>query len=58
MAFTHGRIRACAIPETTVYPKKNRGAHAQKHSPRVTNKGEPGKVLTRAPCAKIYCLGP
>jgi hypothetical protein len=23
MAITHGRIRACAIPETTVYPKKN-----------------------------------
>ena len=53
MAFTHGRIRACAIPETTVYTKKNRGAHAQKHSPRVTNKGEPGKILNRATCAKL-----
>jgi hypothetical protein len=22
MAITHGRIRACAIPETTVHPKE------------------------------------
>jgi hypothetical protein len=33
--------------------EKYRGAHVQKLSPWATNKGEPGKVLTRAPCAKI-----
>jgi hypothetical protein len=33
--------------------EKYRGAHVQKLSPCATNKGEPGKVLTRAPCAKI-----
>jgi len=38
--------------------EKYRGAHVQKLSPWATDKGEPGKVLTRAPCAKIYCLGP
>jgi hypothetical protein len=54
-SWTDPRMRNPRNYSTPKEKYQGGGAHAQKHSPLVTNKVEPGKVLTRATCAKIHC---